>query len=329
MTGLGTWQYNDTVAEAATRLALDIGYTHFDTAWVYKNAAGIGKALASSPRPRSSYFITSKIMGGNATTTLAQHEEVLSLLGIEYVDLLLVHFPGAYDPKTKGFVGSRAARQAQWKAMESLVVGGKARALGVSHCACSFAQHTSWTERARCSLRFTARLESHLATNLDLCLSFAAYRADCKRHLQDVLDIAKVKVAVNQVQFHVGMGSEGPGAVDDRAFDRAHGVLYQSFSSLCGPCGAAAHAELVSGPLVTRIGATHNKTGAQVSLKWLVQQGIPVIPKSSKRTHLLENLDLFDWKLSDAEMKELAEATYPPVDGNPGRLPTSGDCVVP
>ena len=50
MTGLGTWQYNDTVAEAATRLALDIGYTHVDTAWVYKNAAGIGKALASSPR---------------------------------------------------------------------------------------------------------------------------------------------------------------------------------------------------------------------------------------------------------------------------------------
>ena len=52
-------------------------------------------------------------MGGNATTTIAQHEEVLSLLGVQYVDLLLVHFPGAYDPKTKGFVGSRAARQAQ------------------------------------------------------------------------------------------------------------------------------------------------------------------------------------------------------------------------
>ena len=158
MAGLGTWQYNDTVAQAATTLALSLGYTHIDTAWVYKNAAGIGKALASSPRPRSSYFITSKIMGGNATTTLQQHKEVLHLLGTDYVDLLLVHFPGAYDPKTKGFVGSRSARQAQWKAMEDLVGAGAARSLGVSHY--------------------------------------------CKRHLQDVLDIARVKVAVNQVQYH-------------------------------------------------------------------------------------------------------------------------------
>ena len=162
MSGLGTWQYNDTVAEAATTLALSLGYTHIDTAWVYKNAAGIGKALAASPRPRSSYFITSKIMGGNATTTLEQHKEVLHLLGTDYVDLLLVHFPGAYDPKTKGFVGSRAARQAQWQAMEKLVVAGAARSLGVSHY--------------------------------------------CKRHLQDVLDIATVKVAVNQVS-HLLLGS--------------------------------------------------------------------------------------------------------------------------
>lgn len=132
-----------------------------------------------------------------------------------------------------------------------------------------------------------------------------------------------------QVQYHVGMGSEGPNAQDDMKFDEKAGVLYQSFSPLCGPCGDSAHAELISGPLVSRIGAAHNKTGAQVSLKWLVQQGIPVIPKSNHRDHLLQNIDLFDWTLSDGEMAELTAATSPMVAGNPGPPPTSGDCTVP
>jgi diketogulonate reductase-like aldo/keto reductase len=81
MSGLGTWQYNDTVAGAATSLALSLGYTHIDTAIGYNNQVGIGKALKASPRERGSYFITSKIPGGlNASAAKAQLELSVSQL---------------------------------------------------------------------------------------------------------------------------------------------------------------------------------------------------------------------------------------------------------
>jgi hypothetical protein len=157
MAGLGTWLYNDSHAQAAVTTALALGYSHIDTAFIYGNAAGIGAALKASGRARESYFLTSKVMGGNRTTTLTQHEETLKKLGVAYVDLLLVHFPGTFTP-SGAVIGSRAARQEQWRALEELVDSGAARAIGVSHY--------------------------------------------CKRHLQDILDIAKVPVAVNQVQYH-------------------------------------------------------------------------------------------------------------------------------
>ena len=129
MVGLGTWQYNDTVAEAATTLALSLGYTHIDTAIGYGNQVGIGRALAASPRKRESYFITSKVPGGlshdeaisNCTTSVKQ-------LGIDYVDLMLVHFPATWGGK-----GGKAARQEQWKAMEEFQKSGGAKAIGISH----------------------------------------------------------------------------------------------------------------------------------------------------------------------------------------------------
>ncbi|KAL1530601.1 hypothetical protein AB1Y20_001501 [Prymnesium parvum] len=281
MAGLGTWQYNDSRAELAVSTALAIGYTHIDTANVYGNAKGIGKALAQSPRPRDSYFITSKVPGGlNASATIAAHQLTLSQLGLKYVDLLLIHFP---TTMTASPVGSKAMRQEQWKGMEALHKQGLARSIGVSHF--------------------------------------------CQRHVEDVLEIATVKVAVNQVQYHVGMGPAGNQANDDRSFDEKMGILYQSFSPLCGPCGTS---ELINGKLVTSIGAAHNKTGAQVSLKWLVQQGIPVIPKSSVESHLKENIDLFDWELTQSEMDALSAASTPAVaGGDPGPPATSGDCTLP
>lgn len=278
MAGLGTWQYNDTVAEAAVLTALNLGYSHIDTAFIYGNAVGIGRGLAASKRPRNSYFITGKVMGGNASTTIAQHNLVLSQLGLDYVDLLLVHFPAAYIGGK--MIGSRAQRQGQWRAMEELRAKGLTRSIGVSHY--------------------------------------------CKKHMQDILDIAMVKPAVNQVMYHVGMGTEGPDGNDGMQFDRKSGVIYQSFSPLCGPCGTK---ELINGPLVTGIGAAHNKTGAQVSLKWLVQQGIPVIPKSNDPVHLAQNIDLFDWQLSAAEMVSLTAATSPPV-GSGSQPFVSGDCSI-
>ena len=129
----------------------------------------------------------------------------------------------------------------------------------------------------------------------------------CQRHLQDVMDIATIPIAVNQVQYHVGMGSpttSGANATDNKAFCDANGVTYQSFSPLCGPCQDAQgnpDRSLITGPLVTSIGKRYGKSGAQVSLKWQVQSGIPVIPKTDNPVHLRENIDLFAWTLSDAD----------------------------
>jgi len=284
MTGIGTWQYNDTVAEAAVTLALSLGYTHIDTAIGYNNQLGIAKALKASSRPRDSYFVTSKIPGGldyaSATKTL---EQSLDQLGIAYTDMMLVHFPATWGGK-----GGKALRQAGWKALEDFYKAGKTRAIGISHY--------------------------------------------CEAHIADVLEIATVVPAVNQVQYHVGMGAPTTSGVNmtdmpvpSKPSDQPSykGITYQSFSPLCGPCGTT---ELIDGPLVTGIGKAHGKSGAQVSLKWQVQRGIPVIPKTHQKEYMLENMDLFDWELTDAEMQQLDAATKPPVAGDPDG--SSGDCKV-
>jgi diketogulonate reductase-like aldo/keto reductase len=150
----------------------------------------------------------------------------------------------------------------------------------------------------------------------------------CKTHIEDILEVATVPIAVDQVQYHVGMGESMPNANDDKAFIQSKGILYESFSPLCGPCNPPDNTELITGKLVTDIGNAHNKSGVQVALKWLVQQGIPVIPRSSNPVHIKENMDLFDFELSAAEMQQLTSATSPAVAAGPSPQ-DSGDCSLP
>lgn len=275
MAGLGTWQYNDTTAYNAVSLAMKLGYTHIDCALGYGNQVSVGKALKDSGRDRKSYFITSKIPGGlNTTFAKSQLDLSLQQLGLDSVDLMLVHYPAAWSG-----VGGKALRIAEWKALEAFHKAGKAKAIGVSHY--------------------------------------------CRRHLEDIMEIATVPISVNQVQYHVGMGNAKDNATDFKSFCDQHGIVYESFSPLCGPCGTK---ELLNGPLVTGIGKRYGKTGAQVSLKWQTQMGIPVIPKSDKMDHLLENIDLFDWTLSEEDMDTLTRATSPAVAGDGHG--NSGDCSV-
>lgn len=287
MVGIGTWEYNDTVAQAAVESALDIGYTAVDTAFVYGNAKGVGNAiknfLVKSGKPRSSLFVTSKVMTGvPGAGNLSMYDLALQNMAdmqLDYVDLYLLHFPCA--PTADSCNGGVEFRQDQWKSVEGLVANKKARAIGVSHY--------------------------------------------CRRQMEDIFKIMTVKPAVNQVEYHVGMGMDGVNATDFKEWNQKNGITYQSFSPLCGPCNSSA---LIDGPLVVGIGKNHNKTGAQVSLKWQVQQGIPVIPKSASTQHQSENIDLFSWELTTEEMNQLTAATAPPVSGGPG--PTdSGDCGIP
>jgi len=183
---------------------------------------------------------------------------------------------------------SKTYRQNQWRALEEIVKRNQARAIGVSHY--------------------------------------------CKSHMEDILEIASIRPAINQVEFHVGMGNAGPDANDYRDWMTSEGVVFQSFSPLCGPCCMADTTgtctfdkELITGHLVTAIGAKYNKTGVQVALRWQVQQGIPVIPKTSNPVHMRQNMEIFDFELSEDDMNMLTNSPTPPVTGG-GDGKTSGDC---
>jgi diketogulonate reductase-like aldo/keto reductase len=299
MAGLGTWPsqsldpgsgtWNQTATEEAVELAMSLGYTHIDCALGYNNQLGVGKGLAKSGRARDTYFITSKIPGGlNASATKAALDLSLEQL-----------FPGDKDayvdlmlvhfPASWGGEGGAKMRVEEWKAMEAWQKTGKARALGVSHY--------------------------------------------CQKHIEDILAIPNtVPIAVNQVMYHVGMGTAGINNTDNKAYMEKQGITYEGFSPLCGPCNKTgigyADNNLINGTLVSSIGKAHGKSGAQVSLKWQVQAGIPVIPKANNEAFLKENIDLFDWKLTDEEMARLTAAVLPTANGGSMADDASGDCDI-
>lgn len=279
LVGIGTWQYDSSFASRVVQTAFKHGYRHVDTALVYGNHLGVSEAIHGSSLNREEFFVTTKIPGGlNASAATAAAEQCLAELKLDYVDLMLIHFPASFEGK-----GGSELRKEQWLSLEKWAKAGKARALGVSHY--------------------------------------------CKSHLDDILSVNSVPVALNQVEYHVGMGSAGPDATDDKEYCQSRGIIYAAFSSLCGPCPAPGNTTLTKGRLVSEIGKAHGKSGAQVALRWAVQQNIPVIPKSGVPQHIKENFELFDFELTPEEMQRLTAARQPAVAGG-GDGKTSGDCPI-
>lgn len=246
-----------------------------DTAFGYENQVGVGRALKKLGLPRSEYFVTSKIPGGlNASATEATLELGMKQLSLEYVDLMLLHYPVPHGD-----------RKAEWLALEKWAKKGKARAVGVSHY--------------------------------------------CKSHLDEVLSVATLPVALNQNQYHVGMGTESQSKLHDKTYSESKGVVFMAYSTLCGPCPEPDNKALITGELVTSIGKAHNKTGAQVALKWVVQQNIPVIPKAADEEYLKQDFDIFGWELTADEMAKLTASTSPPETGTPQNPDDAQDCAIP
>jgi len=236
MLGLGVWQVPDGPACVnAVRWALELGYRHIDTAQAYGNEASVGRALRDSGIPRDEVFITTKFYPAHKDP-VAEAEQSLRRLGVDQVDLYIVHWPGG---------GPLWA----WPGMERARDRGLARSIGVSN-----------------------------------------YSA---RELQQVIAAGAMVPAVNQVQFSAVQYR--------RALLEAclrSGVVLEAYS----PLGTGRH---LSNKVVAEVAARVGRTPAQVLLRWCVQHGVPVIPKSTHRERISENARIFDFALSDEDMARL------------------------
>jgi diketogulonate reductase-like aldo/keto reductase len=236
MLGLGVWQVPDgKTCENAVRWALDLGYRHIDTAQAYRNEASVGKALRDSGVPRDEVFITTKFYPGGKDP-VAEAEHSLRRLGIDQLDLYLVHWP-------------QGGPAWAWPGMERARERGLARSVGVSN--------------------------------------FSAADLDA------VAAAGSVVPAVNQIQFSAVEHRRG---LLDAC--RHRGTALEAYS----PLGTGRH---LGDKRVAEIAARAGRTPAQVLLRWCVQQGVPVIPKSTHRERIAENAQIFDFSLAEADMAAL------------------------
>lgn len=241
--GFGVWQVpDDEVADAVTK-ALEVGYRSIDTAKVYGNERGVGEAIAKSNVPREELFITTKVWNADQgyDNTLKAFDTSLEKLGLDYIDLYLIHWP---TPEFDEYVDT-------YKAMEKLYNDGRVKAIGV----CNFNQE----------------------------------------HLQRLLDECDVVPAVNQVECHPYLQQD-----DLKAFCKKHDIYIESWSPL-NQGGIVLEDEVVKA-----IAKDHNKTPAQIILRWHIQSDSIVIPKSVTPSRIEENFNVFDFELSQDEMKQIA-----------------------
>lgn len=238
MEGFGVFRLSDhEQCEKAVLDAIAVGYRLIDTAASYQNEEAVGRAIQKSGVCREDMFVTSKLWVSDASYEGAKHAFEVSLerLGLEYLDLYLLHQPmgdyyGAYH------------------AMEELYMEGRVRAIGV----CNFYPHV----------------------------------------LADFCEAVEVIPAVNQVELHPFF--QQPEAL-------ALMAEYEVQPEAWGPLAEGKHG-IFAHPLLTEIGARHGKSAAQVALRWNVQRGVVVIPKSAHKARMEENLDIWNFSLTDREM---------------------------
>ncbi len=236
--GFGVFQVPSEETQRAVETALEAGYRHIDTAAAYGNEDGVGAALRAVGLPRADVFVTTKVRNKDHGTeeTLAAFDASSRALGLDVVDLYLIHWP---VPGKDRYVET-------WRALEKLHADGAARAIGVSNF-----------------------LPEHL---------------DRLRAETDVLP------AVNQVEVHPGFQNRSVTEASERA-----GIAVEAYS----PLGQGAALEK---PEVTRTAQALGVTPAQVVLRWHLQRGRIVIPKSVTPERVRENIDLFGFELDEDQL---------------------------
>jgi len=258
--GLGVFKVDDDVCEQIVLDALEVGYRHIDTAMIYRNEAAVGRAIAKSGIARDELFVTTKLWNSDQGTTATPEALSLSLelLGLEYVDLYLIHWPA---PLRDEYV-------ATWLALEELHHQGFAKAIGVS--------------------------------NFE------------PEHLERVLEEGSIVPAINQVELHPAFQQRKL-----RSFQEPLGIITEAW----GPLGQGKY-DLAELPGLQDIAESHDKSIQQIVLRWHLQEGVVVFPKTVRKERMIENLSVFDFELSGDEMAAIAAmdadrrvGTHP-MDGN-------------
>lgn len=241
--GFGVFQVPPEEAADAVRTALNAGYRSIDTAAAYGNEEGVGRAIAESGIPRSELFITTKLWNDQQgyDSTLRAFDESLSKLGLDYVDLYLIHWPA---PGMDAYVDT-------WKAFEKLYRDGRATSIGVSNF--------------------------HIP------------------HLRRLFEETDVVPAVNQIELHPNL-QQG----DLRSFHQEHGIVTEAWSPLGQGKG------LLEDTTLNSMAQKYGKTPAQIVLRWHLQLGNVVIPKSVTPSRVQENIDVFDFELADDDLAVIA-----------------------
>lgn len=240
--GLGVGELSDAETEHAVSAALEIGYRLIDTATAYGNEAAVGRAIAASGIPRAEIFVTTKLATPDQGFSTSQKalKNSLELLGLDYVDLYLIHWPapeqGLYVDSFGGMMRSRE--------------DGLARSIGV----CNFTPD----------------------------------------HLQNVMDLAFSVPAVNQIELHPLLNQ-----AELRAVNAENDIVTEAYS----PLGIG---RVLDNPAVATLAASYDKSPAQVLIRWSLQLGNVVIPRSASPERIAANIDVFDFELNAADMDTLS-----------------------
>ncbi|KYD01757.1 aldo/keto reductase [Bacillus atrophaeus] len=244
--GIGVFKVEEgSVLVNAVKTAISHGYRSIDTAAIYGNEEGVGKGIREGIKEagisREDLFVTSKIWNADLgyESAIAAFEESLAKLGLDYLDLYLIHWPveGKYKDA--------------WRALETLYKEGRIKAIGVSN----FQIH----------------------------------------HLEDLMKDAEIKPMVNQVEYHPHLTQK-----ELQAFCLTHGIQLEAWSPLM-------QGQLLDHPVLKEIALQYNKSVAQIILRWDLQNGVITIPKSTKAHRISENANVFDFELTNEDMKRIDE----------------------
>jgi 2,5-diketo-D-gluconate reductase A len=262
--GFGVFQVPPDVTAKTVLNAFEVGYRHIDTAQMYENEAGVGEGIAASGIPREDLYITTKLNNGYHRPDDARRslDESLSRLGLDHVDLFLIHWPlpTRYD-------GDYVTT---WRTMAEFVEDGRATSVGVSN----FQPH----------------------------------------HLDKIVSETGVVPVLNQVEVHPFFGNEAV-----RAACARHGVAVEAWAPIAR--GRVADDDTITG-IADRLG----RTPAQVALRWHIQRGDIVFPKTGTPERMRENFDIFDFELSDDDMSRIT-ALDRGEDGRSGPNPDTFDMI--